>query len=55
VATEKQKVQGLQLEAGAQVDKVETSKQGFLKNEDHIEIHFPERRSSAGSHSYLAG
>ena len=41
VATEKQKVQGLQLEAPvAQVDKVETSKQGFLKNEDHIEIHF---------------
>jgi hypothetical protein len=41
VATEKQKVQGLQLEAPvAQVDKVVTSKQGMLKNEDHIEIHF---------------
>ena len=41
VATEKQKVQGLQLEAPvAVVDKVETSKQGLLKNEDHIEVHF---------------
>jgi hypothetical protein len=41
VVTEKQKVQGLQLEVPvAQVDKVETSKQGLLKNEDHIEIHF---------------
>jgi hypothetical protein len=41
VATEKQKVQGLQLEAPvALVDKVETSKQGLLKNEDHIEAHF---------------
>ncbi|MGD0877104.1 MAG: GRAM domain-containing protein [Anaerolineales bacterium] len=41
VATEKQKVQGLQLEAPmALVDKVETSKQGLLKNEDHIEVHF---------------
>ena len=41
VVTEKQKVQGLELEAPvAQVEKVETSKQGMLKNEDHIEIHF---------------
>ena len=41
VATEKQKVQGLLLEAPvALVDKVETSKQGLLKNEDHIEVHF---------------
>ena len=41
VATEKQKVQELQLEAPvAMVDKVETSKQGLLKNEDHIEVHF---------------
>jgi hypothetical protein len=41
VVTEKQKVQGLQLEAPvALVDKVETSQQGLLKNEDHIEIHF---------------
>ena len=41
VVTEKQKVQGLQLEAPvALVEKVDTSKQGMLKNEDHIEIHF---------------
>jgi hypothetical protein len=41
VVTEKQKVQGLQLESPvALADKVETSKQGLLKNEDHIEIHF---------------
>jgi uncharacterized coiled-coil protein SlyX len=39
IATQKEKVQKLQLEASvALVDKVETSKQGFLKNEDHIEI-----------------
>ena len=41
VATEKQKVQELQLECPvALVEKVETSKQGFLKNEDHIEVRF---------------
>jgi hypothetical protein len=41
VVTERQKVQGVQFEVPvAQVDKVETSKQGMLKNEDHIEIHF---------------
>jgi predicted nucleic acid-binding Zn-ribbon protein len=41
VATEKQKVQGLQLECPVTlVDKVDTSKQGLLKNEDHIEIRF---------------
>jgi len=41
VVTEKQKVQGLQLEAPVALsDKVETSKQGLLKNEDHIEIRF---------------
>jgi len=41
VVTEKQKVQGLQLEAPvALVEKVDTSKQGMLKNEDHIEIRF---------------
>jgi uncharacterized coiled-coil protein SlyX len=41
VATEKQKVQKLQIECPvALVDKVETSKQGMLKNEDHIEIRF---------------
>ncbi len=41
VVTEKKKVQGLQLEAPvALVDKVDTSKQGMLKNEDFIEIRF---------------
>lgn len=41
VATEKQKVQQLQIECPVTlVDKVETSKQGMLKNEDHIEIRF---------------
>jgi hypothetical protein len=39
VVTEKTKVQGLQLEAPlALVEKVDISKQGMLKNEDHIEI-----------------
>ena len=41
VATEKQKVQHLQIECPVRlVDKVDTSKQGILKNEDHIEIRF---------------
>jgi uncharacterized coiled-coil protein SlyX len=41
VATEKQKVQKLQIECPVPlVDKVDTSKQGLLKNEDHIEIRF---------------
>ncbi len=41
VATEKQKVQQLQIECPvALVDKVDTSKQGLLKNEDHIEVRF---------------
>jgi hypothetical protein len=41
VATEKQKVQQLQIECPVSlVDKVDTSKQGMLKNEDHIEIRF---------------
>jgi acyl carrier protein phosphodiesterase len=39
VATEKHKVQGLQLELPvARVDQVTTSKAGMLKNEDHIEV-----------------
>jgi hypothetical protein len=39
IATEKETVQELGLEAPlALVEKVETSKQGLLKNEDHIEI-----------------
>jgi hypothetical protein len=41
VATEKQKVQQIQIECPVvKVEKVDTSKQGFLKNEDHIEIRF---------------
>jgi hypothetical protein len=41
VVTEKKKVQGLQLEAPvALVEKVDTSKQGMMKNEDHIEMSF---------------
>jgi len=41
VTTAKEKVQNLQLESPvALAEKVETSKQGLLKNEDHIEIHF---------------
>jgi DNA repair exonuclease SbcCD ATPase subunit len=41
IATEKQKVQSLQWEAPvAMLDKVTTSKQGMLKNEDHIEVRF---------------
>ncbi len=41
VATEKQKIQALQWEVPvALVDRVQTSKQGLLKNEDHIEVRF---------------
>ncbi|MBE3119392.1 MAG: hypothetical protein IMZ50_11665 [Candidatus Atribacteria bacterium] len=41
VVTEKQKVQKLQIECPVTlVDKVDISKQGMLKNEDHIEIRF---------------
>jgi len=41
VVTEKTKVQDLQLEVPlALVEKVDVSKQGMLKNEDHIEIRF---------------
>lgn len=41
VATEKQKVQALMWEAPvAQVDRVNTSKKGMLKNEDHLEVRF---------------
>jgi hypothetical protein len=41
VATEKQKVQQLQVECPViQVENVDLSKQGILRNEDHIEVHF---------------
>jgi uncharacterized coiled-coil protein SlyX len=41
IATEKQKVQNLQLEVPiALMDKVTTNKTGMMKNEDHVEISF---------------
>jgi uncharacterized coiled-coil protein SlyX len=54
VVTQKEKVQKLQLEAPvALVDKVETSKQGFLKNEDHIEIRFASGASVEMAHFHI--
>jgi len=54
VATEKQKVQGLQLEAPvALVDNVQTSKQGLLKNEDHIEIRFASGAPVQSAHFHI--
>ena len=54
VATEKQKVQELQLESpAALVEKVETSKQGFLKNEDHIEIRFASGAPVQSAHFHI--
>ena len=54
VVTEKQKVQGLQLEAPvALVDKLEASKQGLLKNEDHIEIHFASGAAAQMAHFHI--
>jgi hypothetical protein len=41
IATEKQKIQKMLFEAPvALVEKIETSKKGVFKNEDHIEVHF---------------
>ena len=54
VTTGKQKVQGLQFEAPiALVDKVETSKQGMFKNEDHIEIHFASGGPADTAHFHI--
>jgi chromosome segregation ATPase len=54
VVTEKQKVQGLQLETPVVlVDKVETSKQGLLKNEDHIEVHFASGAPVQAAHFHI--
>jgi hypothetical protein len=54
VATEKQKVQNLQLEVPvALVDKVDISKQGLLKNEDHIEIRFTSGAPVEVAHFHL--
>jgi hypothetical protein len=50
IATEKQKVQALQWEVPvAMLDKVTTSKQGMMKNEDHIEVRF----LSGAPHEYV--
>jgi len=41
ITTAKEKIQNLQLESPVVLaERVETGKQGLLKNEDHIEIHF---------------
>jgi hypothetical protein len=54
VVTEKQKVQGLQLETPVVlVDKVEISKQGMLKNEDHIEVHFASGAPVQAAHFHI--
>jgi uncharacterized protein YukE len=54
VATEKQKVQGLQLEAPvALAEGVQTSKAGLLKNEDHIEIRFASGAPVQSTHFHI--
>jgi hypothetical protein len=54
VATEKQKVQNLQLEAPvALAQEVKTSKAGFLKNEDHIEIRFASGAAVEMAHFHI--
>jgi predicted nucleic acid-binding Zn-ribbon protein len=54
IATEKQKVQQLQLEAPvALVDNVQTSKAGLLKNEDHIEIRFQSGAPVQSAHFHI--
>ncbi len=54
IATEKQKVQGLQLEAPvALVDNIQTSKAGLLKNEDHIEIRFASGAPVQSAHFHI--
>jgi hypothetical protein len=54
IATEKQKVQQLQLEAPvALVDNVQTSKAGLLKNEDHIEIRFASGAPVQSAHFHI--
>jgi outer membrane murein-binding lipoprotein Lpp len=54
VATEKQKVQGLQLEAPvALVDNIQTSKAGLFKNEDHIEVRFQPGAPVQSAHFHI--
>ena len=54
IATEKQKVQQLLIECPVTlVDKVDTSKQGLLKNEDHIEIRFASGAAVEVAHFHI--
>jgi uncharacterized Zn finger protein/uncharacterized coiled-coil protein SlyX len=54
IATEKQKVQALQLEVPvALVDNVQTSKAGLLKNEDHIEVRFQTGAPVQSAHFHI--
>ena len=53
-ATEKQKVQALQWEIpAALLDQVLTSKQGLMKNEDHLEIRFRSGASLQSAHMHI--
>ena len=54
IATEKQKVQGLQLETPvALAEGVQTSKAGLLKNEDHIEVRFASGAPVQSAHFHI--
>jgi hypothetical protein len=54
IATEKQKLQQLQLETPvALVDTITTSKQGMLKNEDHIELRFKTGAPVESAHFHI--
>jgi len=54
VTTAKEKVQNLQFESPvALAEKVETSKLGLLKNEDHIEIHFASGAPADVAHFHI--
>jgi len=54
VATEKQKVQQLQLECPViLMERMDLSKQGLLKNEDHIEIRFASGASVEVAHFHI--
>jgi hypothetical protein len=54
VATEKQKMQQLQLECPVEmVEKVDLSKQGLLRNEDHIEVRFASGASVEVAHFHI--
>lgn len=54
IATEKQKVQALQWEIPvASLDQVATSKQGMMKNEDHIDIRFQSGAPIQNAHLHI--